>query len=70
MNAGASLSTIVNVAVVLLLKPQASVAVKVTVAAPVAPQPSLNSTKSLLHVTPLQASEELLLAQRAVAGKD
>ena len=50
------------------LKPQASVAVKVTVAAPVAPQSSLNASKSLLQVTPLQASEALappLLASHA-----
>ena len=55
--AGAVVSSIVNVAVVLLLLPQASVAVKVTVAMPEAPQASLKASKSLLQVTPLQASE-------------
>ena len=54
--AGAVVSSIVNVAVVLLLLPQSSVAVKVTVAAPVAPQSSLKESKSLLHVTLLQAT--------------
>ena len=48
---GAVVSSIVNVAVVLLLLPQSSVAVKVTVAMPVAPQSSLNASKSLLQVT-------------------
>ena len=62
------MSSIVNVAVVLLLLPQSSVAVKVTVAAPVAPQSSLNPSKSLLHVTPLHASDAIappLLASHA-----
>ena len=37
---------------------QSSVAVKVTVADPVAPQPSLNALKSLVHTTgPLHTSE-------------
>ena len=47
----------VKVALVVLALPQSSVAVKVTVAAPVAPQSSLNATKSLLQVTPPQTSE-------------
>ena len=55
--AGAVVSSIVNVAVVLLLLPQSSVAVKVTVAMPVAPQSSLKASKSLLQVTPLHASD-------------
>ena len=45
---------VVNVAVVLLLLPQSSVAVKVTVAVPVAPQSSLKASKSLLQVTSLR----------------
>ena len=49
---GAVVSSMVNVAVVDVLSPQSSVAVKVTVAAPVAPQRSLRDVKSLLHVTP------------------
>ena len=57
--AGAVVSSIVNVAVVLLLLPQSSVAVKVTVAMPVAPQASLKASKSLLQVTSLHASEAL-----------
>ena len=56
MTAGAVVSSMVNVAVVLVALPQSSVAVKVTVAAPVAPQSSLKAAKSLLQVTPLQAS--------------
>ena len=56
ITAGAVVSSIVNVAVVLVALPQSSVAVKVTVAAPVAPQSALNASKSLLQVTPLQAS--------------
>ena len=40
---GAVVSSIVNVAVVVLVLPQASVAVKITVAVPVAPQSSLNA---------------------------
>jgi hypothetical protein len=39
---GGKLSMMVNVAVVVVALPHESVAVKVTVAAPVAPQPSLN----------------------------
>ena len=65
---GAVVSSIVNVAVVLLLLPQSSVAVKVTVAIPVAPQSSLKEAKSLLQVTSLHASEALappLLASHA-----
>ena len=46
----------VNVALVLLALPQSSVAVKVTVAAPVAPQRSLSPSKSWLQVTPPQMS--------------
>ena len=46
----------VNVAEVSLLLPQSSVAVKVTVALPVAPQSSLSPSKSLDQVTPLQMS--------------
>ena len=66
--AGAVVSSIVNVAVVLLLLPQSSVAVKVTVAMPVAPQSSLKAAKSLLQVTSLQASDAIappLLASHA-----
>ena len=47
----------VKVAETLLLLPQSSVAVKVTVAEPVAPQSSLKPSKSLLNVTPLHTSE-------------
>ena len=54
---GFVVSSIVNVAVVVLALPQSSVAVKITVAVPVAPQSSLKATKSLLQVTPPQASE-------------
>jgi hypothetical protein len=50
---GFVVSSIVNVAVVETVSPQSSVAVKVTVAAPVAPQRSLRAVKSLDHVTPL-----------------
>ena len=57
--AGAVVSSIVNVAVVLLLLPQSSVAVKVTVAMPVAPQSSLKASKSLLQVTSLHASDAM-----------
>ena len=56
-NTGAVVSSMVKVADTLLLLPQSSVAVKVTVAEPVAPQSSLNATKLLLQVTPLQISE-------------
>ena len=54
--AGPSMSSIVNTAIELAALPQASVAVKVTVADPVAPQSSLNELKSLVHVTSPQAS--------------
>ena len=54
---GAVVSSMVNVAVVDVLSPQSSVAVKVTVAVPVAPQRSLRDVKSLDHVTPLHWSE-------------
>jgi hypothetical protein len=54
--AGAVVSSIVNVAETLLLLPQSSVAVKVTVADPVAPQSSLKPAKSLLNVTAPQLS--------------
>ena len=53
---GAMLSSMVKVEVVLLLLPQASVAVNVTVALPVAPQSSLNAVKSLLQVTPIASA--------------
>src|SRR5204862_350580 len=46
-----------KVAVVVDLLPQASVAVKITVAEPVAPQPSLRAVRLLLQVTPPQASD-------------
>ena len=51
------MSSMVNIAVVLDALPQASVAVNITVAPPDAPQPSLNASKSLVHVNPLQTSE-------------
>ena len=54
---GSVVSSIVNVAVVVLEFPQTSVAVKVTVAAPVAPQRSESALKSLDQVTPLQLSD-------------
>ena len=54
---GPVVSSMVKVAVVLLLFPQSSVAVKITVAAPAAPQSSLKESKSLLHDTSLHASE-------------
>src|SRR5690606_574411 len=50
---GSVVSTIVKVASVVLVLPQASVAVNITVAEPVAPQRSLKASKSLLQVTPL-----------------
>ena len=65
---GLVVSSMVNVAVVLLVLPQSSVAVKVTVAEPVAPQSSLKPSKSLLNVTPPQTSEAVappLLANHA-----
>jgi uncharacterized membrane protein YagU involved in acid resistance len=48
---GGVVSTIVNVAAVVLLLPQASVAVNITVAAPVAPHRSLNAVKLFVQVT-------------------
>src|SRR6185369_14045067 len=51
LNTGATVSWIVKVAVLPLVLPQASIAVKVTVADPLAPQPSLNAVKLLLQVT-------------------
>jgi hypothetical protein len=53
---GGVVSTIVNVAIVVLVFPQASVAVKVTVAVPVSPQSSLKVVKSLDQITLLQES--------------
>ncbi|MBL0146585.1 MAG: hypothetical protein IPP48_13460 [Chitinophagaceae bacterium] len=53
---GACVSAMVNVALVVLLLPQSSVAVKMTVAEPVAPHKSLNAVKLFVHVTPLHAS--------------
>ena len=54
---GAVVSSIIKIAVVEVAFPQSSVAVKVTVADPVAPQSSLNTSKSLLQVTFEQLSE-------------
>ena len=54
---GLVVSSIVNVAAVLLALPQSSVAVNVTVAEPVAPQSSLKPSKSLLQVTSLHTSD-------------
>jgi len=48
---GGVVSSILNVAVVVAVFPQASVAVKVTSALPVAPQPSLNAVKLFVHNT-------------------
>ena len=56
ITSGAVVSSMVNVAVVDVALPQSSVAVKVTVAAPVAPQSSLNASKSFVHITPPHAS--------------
>src|SRR5690606_25124694 len=53
---GAVVSTIVKVAVVLLLLPHSSLAVKVTVALPVAPHSSLKPLKSWLQVIALHRS--------------
>ena len=67
---GFVVSSIVNVAVVETVSPQSSVAVKVTVAAPVAPQRSLRAVKSLDHVTPLHwslASAPPLSASQALS---
>ena len=47
---GSVVSSIVKVAVVVLLFPHSSVAVNMTVADPVAPQSSLNAVKSLDQV--------------------
>ena len=55
----------------LLVLPHASVAVKVTVADPVAPQSSLNDVKLLLQVTPLHTSDAAappLLASHAFSA--
>src|SRR5688572_27549097 len=49
-------SAMVKVAEVEAARPQSSVAVKVTVAEPVAPQPSESPAKSSDHVTPPQSS--------------
>ena len=68
---GAVVSSIVNVAVVVAVLPHASVAVKITVALPVAPQSSLNAVKLLLQVTPLHASVAVappLLASHAFSA--
>ena len=54
---GSVVSSMVKVAVVVLVLPQSSVAVKVTVSAPVAPQRSLNPVELLLQVTLPQLSE-------------
>ena len=54
--AGSVVSSMVKVAVVEVVFPQSSEAVKMTVAEPVAPQRSLSSVKSLDQVTPLQMS--------------
>ncbi len=65
---GAVVSSMVNVAVVDEARPQPSVAVKVTVTEPVAPHSSLNASKSLDQVTPLQTSPAMappLLANQA-----
>src|SRR6476660_2009585 len=54
---GAVVSTIVNEAVVVVAFPQLSVAVKITEAVPVCPQPSLKAVKLLVQVTDEQTSE-------------
>ena len=56
VNTGGVLSSMVKVPVVVDLLPQSSVAVKITVAAPVAPHKSLKPGLLLLQVTLLQAS--------------
>ena len=66
---GATVSTIVNVALVVMEFPQASLAVKVTFTEPVSPQSSLSELKLLDQVTspqpsvaeapPLEASQSL-----------
>ena len=53
---GAVVSSIVKIAVVLVALLQSSVAVNTTVTVPVVPQSSPIEAKSLLQVTPLQAS--------------
>ena len=64
---GAVVSSMVNVAVALLALPQASVAVKVTVAPPVAPQLSLRAVKSCSMVTSLQLSLAVAPARKAAS---
>src|SRR5882762_523961 len=56
LNTGPTVSWMVKVAVVVLKLPQASEALKITVAEPVAPQRSDNAVKSLVQVTALQLS--------------
>ena len=56
---GSVVSSIVKVAVVVLVLPQSSVAVKVTVAEPVAPQSSDKPAKLFDHVTSPQSSVAL-----------
>ena len=71
MISGAFVSSIVNVAVVVLSLPHASVAVNVTVAEPVAPQRSNSAVKSLLQVTGPQASSAVappLLSNQAFSS--
>src|SRR5204862_92543 len=53
---GLVVSSILNVAVVVDDFPQSSVAVKVTVALPLAPHPSDSAVKLSLQLTPLHAS--------------
>ena len=53
---GAVVSSIVNVASVVLAFPQSSVAVKITVVLPVAPHSSLKLVWLLVQITELQAS--------------
>ena len=53
---GDVVSSMVNVAVVVVVLPQLSLAVKVTVALPVLPQSSLRAVKSLVHVKSPQSS--------------
>ena len=57
LNVGAVVSSMVNVAIVVAVRPQPSVAVKVTIVEPVAPQLSLNPEKSLDQVILPQLSE-------------
>ena len=58
------MSSIVKVAVVVEVNPQASVAVKITVADPVIPQSSLSATKSLVHIDVLRVVQR----ERRVPG--